>query len=786
MEKRLPLFMLLAVAVLVGSQLLMNWISPPKPVAKRADKGKGTLPVVQTTATVAANQGSGTVAVAQGTGSAVVEATGNASASLAEPDPKLPEQFVTLGSLGSLGSLDPLQPTRMLVTITNRGAAVVRVELNQARFRDQDDETGYLGHLLPVDAKGGARLQVVGPGTPAAVAGLKVDDLITAVGNEAVSGAVDLLDKVRKHRPGEKIDLAVLRAGQKITMTATLIRRPLELIRPEWETSPVDLLLPSTQHDPLSMLLTLTQAGEEKIESSQKELPGVGLYDVNWEITDRGPNFVELTRKLPQRKLTVIKRFQLAEVPEESIDNQQFKAYHVMVGIEIRRDDATPIDVAYQLSGPNGLPTEGWWYLNKIGRGWGGAGMRDVAVHVEGLGPELVTCKTVAEEAKTEKPTFWDKEPLAYVGIDTPYFSAILIPQKKIGEKWHRRIDTVGVGTLPKDPNDRRHNIRLTNVSCKLTSQATTITREKPLKHEYQLFAGPKQRELLGQYGPPQDVDTINLSELIYYGWQPWAACAMILSHVLHFFHLFLGNYALAIILLTVMVKSCMFPLSRKQALGAQKVQELQPEMKKISEKYKDDLEKKTKAMQDLYRKHNYHPLSGCLPMLIQMPIFIGLYKALAIDIELRQAPLISEALGWATNLAAPDKLFRWDHWSFVPTFVVNHVGPYFNLLPILTVGLFIWQQKMFMPPPADENAAMQQKMMKYMMIFMGYMFFTVPSGLCLYFIVSSLWGIAERKLLPKATSATASATPAPAPAAVASKEESPAAARRRKRRNKG
>ena len=79
-------------------------------------------------------------------------------------------------------------------------------------------------------------------------------------------------------------------------------------------------------------------------------------------------------------------------------------------------------------------------------------------------------------------------------------------------------------------------------------------------------------------------------------------------------------------------------------------------------------------------------------------------------------------------------------------------LGPYLNVFPLLTIGLFIWQQKMFMPPPADEQAAMQQKIMQYMMIFMGVMFFKVASGLCLYFIASSLWGIAERKLLPRST----------------------------------
>jgi YidC/Oxa1 family membrane protein insertase len=79
-------------------------------------------------------------------------------------------------------------------------------------------------------------------------------------------------------------------------------------------------------------------------------------------------------------------------------------------------------------------------------------------------------------------------------------------------------------------------------------------------------------------------------------------------------------------------------------------------------------------------------------------------------------------------------------------------LGPYLNLLPLVTIGLFIWQQKMFMPPPADEQAAMQARIMQYMMVFMGVLFFKVASGLCIYFISSSLWGIAERKLLPRTT----------------------------------
>jgi YidC/Oxa1 family membrane protein insertase len=264
--------------------------------------------------------------------------------------------------------------------------------------------------------------------------------------------------------------------------------------------------------------------------------------------------------------------------------------------------------------------------------------------------------------------------------------------------------------------------------------------------HKFKLFAGPKKPSLLAK-------DEYHLGELVYFGWPIFAAVAVPLTSMLHFFYSMVGNYGLAIIMLTVLVRGCMFPLSRKQALGAQKMQELQPEIKKIQEKHKNNAEGRGKAQQELFRKHNYNPLSGCLVAFIQLPIFIGLYRSLMVAIELRDAPLISNSIRWCSNLAAPDMLFDWS--AFMPVFVNSGIGmfglgPYFNLLPILTIGLFIMQQKMFMPPAADEQAAMQQKIMQYMMIFMGLMFFKVASGLCIYFIASSLWGLAERQFLPK------------------------------------
>ena len=115
--------------------------------------------------------------------------------------------------------------------------------------------------------------------------------------------------------------------------------------------------------------------------------------------------------------------------------------------------------------------------------------------------------------------------------------------------------------------------------------------------------------------------------------------------------------------------------------------------------------------------------------MFLQLPIFIGLYRCLSVDIELRQAALIP-GLHWCSNLAGPDMAWHWQ--GILPDFLASEtgwLGPYLNILPIVTIVLFIWQQKMFMPPATDEQTRMQQKMMQYMMIFMGVLFFKVPAG---------------------------------------------------------
>ncbi len=313
----------------------------------------------------------------------------------------------------------------------------------------------------------------------------------------------------------------------------------------------------------------------------------------------------------------------------------------------------------------------------------------------------------------------------------------------------------------------------LEDLTVRVNSEIIDFTPGKKVAHKFLLYHGPVKTRLLGQLGGDKAVDPdlvdrytdkLNLRTLTdYRSAGPFGAFSQtihftelliavtsLMHNLLYFLHLLVGNYGLSIILLTVIVRGLMFPISRKQAYFSVKMQEIAPEMKKIKEKYPNDRTAQSAASMELYRKHNVHPLGSCLPLLLQMPIFLGLYYALQESMQFRLAEFL-----WIKNLAAPDMLLWWTEnipWVSEPDNLggMLYLGPFLNLLPIIAVSFMIVQQKMMTPPAIDEQQEMQQKMMKYMMVFMGIMFYKVASGLCLYFISTSLWGLAERRLLPK------------------------------------
>ena len=672
-------------------------------------------------------------------------------------------------TLTQIGSLDPAGPYQMLLLFDSRGASLRRAELKG--FHNVEDLGGHLGHLELTAAKtGGVVVGVVGRGTPASLArpadpavglGLKPGDVITLVDGKPADIATFESWLSRNTRPKQAIQLTVERPGaaQAIVFTATLSRRPLELVKPESRSYEIDGVTKFFGPDPLSFLLTLDTVGGKSIRPKADEIAGLpSLYDLNWELDEQGEDFVQFSFTLDDAALKaigqsgglkVVKKYTLAK--SSQADDP---AYHLDLKVEVHNLGDEPQTVAYRLQGPTGLPLEGWWYSTKLHPEMRyGAGARDIASRMAGRSHRLVGCPLIVSESKEkieddELPRvnllYGDTAaPFDYLGVDTQFFAAAIRPQLA-GDKpiRFRSADALPVQDVTVVP---KNSLRTTNVSFLVATEAVKIEGGQPLVHDYQVFLGPKKPSILAHY---------QLEPLLEYGWLIFEYPAKLLGGVLHFLYWITGNYGIAIVLLTMVVRSCMVPLSLKQAKSAAMMQQLAPEVQKVKDKFPDDPMKQHAAVQELYKKHNFNPFGGCLLVFIQLPIFIGLYRCLSVDIDLREAALFPgmEWITWASNLAGPDKLFYWKDftWDIISDEAGGWFGPFFNVLPLVTVALFLAQQKMFMPPATDEQTKMQQQMMTYMTVFMGVMFYKVPAGLCLYFITSSLWGIAERKLLAK------------------------------------
>ncbi len=226
------------------------------------------------------------------------------------------------------------------------------------------------------------------------------------------------------------------------------------------------------------------------------------------------------------------------------------------------------------------------------------------------------------------------------------------------------------------------------------------------------LWVGPKLVEAIAA----QDVHGLERAvDFSRFGWLAWIA--ELLFSVLAFLHGIFGNWGWAIIGLVVVIKAILFPLSAAQYKSAAKMRRFQPRIEQLKERYGDDKQKLQMAMMELYKKEKINPLGGCLPLLVQMPVFLALYYTLLESVELRQAPWI----GWIQNLTAPD--------------------PYF-ILPAINIAVMWATQKLTPTPIADP---MQRKMMQYMPVAMGVMFAFFPAGLVLYWVTNGSLGLLQQ-----------------------------------------
>ena len=743
MERRYAVFIALSLAAVLGSQVMRSILFP-----QAEEKPAVVEPFVDGVATgqqspVKLKEQRELTTEEPNRSTGEQPTSGSGSDVTPDSDPSV-SQTVPRRHL-SLGSLNPDAPVGMLVTLSSRGATVERIELAGEQFHDQDDRGAYIGHFAADVVAEGCRLNVVGDGTPAKVGGLQAGDVVVRVADSTTPDPESLAAVLSRLKPRQTVSVVFRRPqggvlGREQTVDIPTTRRPLEVIRPEFSTVPV-VDVDAGFHDPLSFRLSIASRDGQK-RPEEGEIEGNQLEQKDWDTRISDDRMSVEFRRTLDGGLTVVKQYRLvtaADNPVGLVEPTRAGRYRLQLRVSFRASQKTQLE--YAIDGPNGLPTEGWWYAARVSRSWGSLGVRDVAMRFVGEPSTLISGLTLTDEdAEQSASAILDEKPLSFAGVDALYFASGLLPavegtvSPKLAE-----VQSIVVGDVPEAA--RR---KLVNVSCRLLSRELQLEPDVPVTHRFDIFAGPKRPSLLATFGRPQ----ASMNDLVYYGWFGWVARPMIA--ILHVLHAIIRNYGIAIILLTVIVRGAMFPISRKQALSSQKMQVLQPEMKAIAEKYKNDPQKRTMVTQELWRKHNYNPAGGCLLVFIQIPIFMGLYRSLATDVELRQAPLFSSAIRWCSNLAAPDMMLDWS--GFMPAFLVapeGWLGPYLNLFPLLTIGLFLWQQKLFMPPAVDEQAKMQQQVMKYMMFFMALMFFKVPCGLCLYFIASSLWGIAERLLLP-------------------------------------
>ena len=298
--------------------------------------------------------------------------------------------------------------------------------------------------------------------------------------------------------------------------------------------------------------------------------------------------------------------------------------------------------------------------------------------------------------------------PVGWVGYADHYFLAALIPAEPALARATVSPENAGVQLLLSSPRSP-------------TADAST---------RFTIYVGPKDVEVLQATG-------YELARAVDFGW--FSFLAIPLLRLLKLFHGLTRNYGIDIILLTILVKVLFIPLTNRSMKSMRDMQRLQPQMAKLREKFKDDRERLNKEMIELYRRHRVNPLGGCLPMLLQFPVFIGLYQALSQAIELRHAKFAF----WVHDLSA----YECYPWPGQGTITGCNEFAMFGLpIPILVLlmgGSMILQQ--YLSPSSGMDPAQQRMMMIMMPMMFTVMFINFPSGLVLYWLVNNLLTIAQQ-----------------------------------------
>ena len=294
---------------------------------------------------------------------------------------------------------------------------------------------------------------------------------------------------------------------------------------------------------------------------------------------------------------------------------------------------------------------------------------------------------------------------MKWLGVEDQYFISAAVPMTPVRNGFFR------AGAYLSDPQPNVQGERLLSPYFGVALPPTNLQPNLLVESDFRMYYGPKADDELLKFGH-------NLVESHDMMLETLAAP---LLDLLRMIYGYVGNYGVAIIILTTIVRLVLFPLTFKGMKSMKRMQQLTPRMKKLQEKYKNNKEKLNKEMMALYRKNRVNPLGGCLPMLLQLPVFFALYSALSSSVELRHAPFIF----WISDLSQPDGL---------------------GITPILMGASMYIQQKM--TPQTAMMDSTQAKVMQMLPFIFTIFTFTFPSGLTLYWVTSNILSIAQQQII--------------------------------------
>ena len=318
-----------------------------------------------------------------------------------------------------------------------------------------------------------------------------------------------------------------------------------------------------------------------------------------------------------------------------------------------------------------------------------------------------------------------------WLGITAKYFATSLVPDQK----------TVNNGRFVHTAPGGKDKFQADYLAA-----SQTLAPGQSAAFTTRLFAGAKEVRLLDSY--EEKLGIPRFDRMVDFGW--FYFLTKPIFYAIDYFYQLLGNFGLAILLLTVLIKIAFFPLANKSYKSMSRLKKLQPKMVEIRDRYKDDRQRQNTAMMELYKKEGANPMSGCFPILIQIPVFFALYKVLFVTIEMRHAPFF----GWIQDLSAPDPLglllgFGLFQWDVPQSLQIVNIG----IWPII-MGITMFLQQKLNPQPADP---MQQKIFMLLPIVFTFLLGSFPAGLVIYWAWNNTLSIAQQWVIMRKMGVSAS-----------------------------